>query len=185
MALGAGLCHMGCNRSAAVSAYGCVTVTLPTEAQQDAAFRAVYAAHFTNLVRLANVTTGGLPAAEDLVQDVFVDFYRHRATVTDPAAWLRRATVNRCTSWVRRRVVERRYATGLTTVPGDGTLSPDAVAVRAALARLRPRHRAAVFLRYYLDLTEAEIAAALACRLGTVKSLLHRGLRVMKEHLDG
>jgi len=42
-----------------------------------------------------------------------------------------------------------------------------------------------VFLKYYLDLSEAEIAAALACRPGTVKSLLHRGLSVMKEHLDG
>jgi len=72
-----------------------------------------------------------------------------------------------------------------TSRPAGAALSPDAVAVRAALARLRPRHRAAVFLKYYLDLSEAEIAAALACRPGTVKSLLHRGLNVMKEHLDG
>ncbi|HEX6686733.1 MAG TPA: sigma factor-like helix-turn-helix DNA-binding protein [Candidatus Limnocylindrales bacterium] len=163
-------------------------MTLPVEAREDAAFRATYAAHFASLVQLAHVTTGGRPAAEDLVQDVFLDFFRHRATVTDPAAWLRRATINRCTSWVRRRVIERRHAGGeaanVARLAPGGPLSPDAVAVRAALARLRPRHRAAVFLRYYLDLTEAEIAAALACRPGTVKSLLHRGLNVMKEHLD-
>jgi len=162
-----------------------VTVTLPAEAQEDATLRAAYAAHFASLVQLANITTGGQPAAEDLVQDVFVDFYQRRATVTDPTAWLRRATVNRCTSWVRRRMVERRHARQEPATGGGPPLSADAVAVRAALARLRPRHRAAIFLRYYLDLSEAEIAAAMACRPGTVKSLLHRGLNVMKEHLDG
>lgn len=162
-----------------------VTVTLPVGIADDARFRAVYTTHYGNLVQLAYVTTGGLPAAEDLVQDVFVDLYRRRAGVADPAAWLRRATVNRCTSWVRRRIIERRHAPEPGREPAGGALSPDAVAVRAALARLRPRHRAAVFLRYYLDLTEAEIAAALSCRPGTVKSLLHRGLNVMKEHLDG
>lgn len=165
-----------------------VMVSFPVGAQDDAAFRATYAAHFAGLVQLAHITTGGVPAAEDLVQDVFLDFFRNRDTVNDPAAWLRRATINRCTSWVRRRIIERRHAgdgaaPGRRLAPG-GTLSPDAVAVRAALARLRPRHRAAIFLRYYLDLTEAEIAAALNCRPGTVKSLLHRGLNVMKEHLD-
>jgi RNA polymerase sigma factor (sigma-70 family) len=161
-----------------------VTVTLPAGLGDDAGFRAVYTTHYGNLVQLANVTTGGLPAAEDLVQDVFVELYRRRAEVADPAAWLRRATINRCTSWVRRRMVERRHAPGIRETP-VGALSPDAVAVRTALSRLRPRHRAAVFLKYYLDLSEAEIAAALACRPGTVKSLLHRGLNVMKEHLDG
>jgi RNA polymerase sigma factor (sigma-70 family) len=163
-----------------------VMVTLPVEAGDDAGFRAIYAAHFGNLVQLAHITTGGQPAAEDLVQDVFVDFFRRKDSVVDPVAWLRRATVNRCTSWVRRRMVERRHAprSGDAAVAGVA-LSPDAVAVRAALARLGSRHRAAVFLKYYLDLSEAEIAAALGCRPGTVKSLLHRGLKVMKEHLDG
>jgi RNA polymerase sigma factor (sigma-70 family) len=162
-----------------------VTVTLPVGAADDAGFQALYAAHYGNLVQLAYVTTGGRPAAEDLVQDVFVDLYRRIGDVAEPAAWLRRATINRCTSWVRRRMVEKRFASRAHDGATAAALSPDAVAVRAALARLRPRHRAAVFLKYYLDLSEAEIAAALACRPGTVKSLLHRGLNVMKEHLDG
>ncbi|MEV6520557.1 sigma-70 family RNA polymerase sigma factor [Longispora sp. NPDC051575] len=158
-------------------------MTLAPGVSDDVGFRAVYADHFVPLVRLAYVTTGGWPAAEDLVQDVFVDLYRRRDSVTDPVAWLRHATVNRCTSWVRRRIVERRHHR--TEQPGVVTpAGADAVAVRAALARLRPRHRAAVFLRYYLDLSEAEIAAALGCRPGTVKSLLHRGLAVLKEQLD-
>jgi RNA polymerase sigma factor (sigma-70 family) len=157
-------------------------MTQPVDLRDDAWFRAVYTAQFASLVQLAFVTTGGLATAEDLVQDVFTELYRSRAAVTDPAAWLRRATINRCTSWVRRRVIERKHAADQPLFAM--ALSPDAVAVRAALANLRPRHRAAVFLRYYLDLSEAEIAVALRCRPGTVKSLLHRGLKVMKEHLQ-
>ncbi len=146
-------------------------------------FRALYEQQFDVLVRLAYVTTGSVPAAEDVVQDAFVQLHRHRDRVAHPVAWLRRAVVNRCTSWVRRRVLERRH--GQTGEPPPAApLSPDAIAVRTALARLKPRHRAAVFLRYYLDLPEAAIADALGCRPGTVKSLLHRGLAVLKENVD-
>ncbi|WP_020521404.1 RNA polymerase sigma factor [Catelliglobosispora koreensis] len=157
-------------------------MTQPVDVRDDAWFCAVYEDQFASLVRLAFVTTGGTASAEDLVQDVFADLYRRRAQVSDPAAWLRRATVNRCTSWVRRRVLERKHARP-EPVTVEVPLGPDAVAVRKALAQLRPRHRAAVFLRYYLDLSDADIAAAMQCRPGTVKSLLHRGLNVMKEHL--
>lgn len=160
---------------------GPVTV-LADRVDDDAAFRAVYENHFAPMTRLAYVTTGSLSAAEDVVQDSFLDYYHHRHRVTDPVAWLRRAVVSRCTSWVRRRVLERRHAPrGVADQPA---LSPDAVAVRRALTHLNPRHRAAVFLRYYLDLSEAQIAQALGCRPGTVKSLLHRGLAVLKEQLD-
>jgi len=149
----------------------------------EAAFRAVYTAQFPVLVRLAYATTFSQPAAEDLVQDAFVDLYRHWSGVTDPPAWLRRAVLNRCTSWVRRRQVERKYAPR-GGPPAAPAADADAAAVRAALVRLRPRQRAAVFLRYYLDRPEDGIADALGCRPGTVKSLLHRGLAVLREHLD-
>jgi RNA polymerase sigma factor (sigma-70 family) len=66
----------------------------------------------------------------------------------------------------------------------DPSLGPEGAAVRAALVRLRPRQRAAVFLRYYLDLSETQIAETLGCRPGTVKSLLSRALSVLKENLD-
>ncbi len=156
---------------------------MPHTRHTEDLFRQVYAEQFAVMVRLAHLTTGSRPAAEDLVQDVFLKLHQHWHDVDNPVFWLRRAVVNRCTSWVRRRVLERRHAhtAGPPSLPG---LSPDARAVRDALAQLRPRQRAAVFLRYYLDMSESEIADALGCRPGTVKSLLHRGLAVLKESLD-
>ncbi|MGA8114609.1 MAG: sigma-70 family RNA polymerase sigma factor [Actinocatenispora sp.] len=147
-------------------------------------FDDVYARQYAVMVRLAYVTTGSLPAAEDVVQEAFLELYRRWADVHEPGAYVRRAVVSRCTSWVRRRQLERRHGTHLDAPGESRSASPESVAVRAALARLRPRHRAAVFLRYYLDLPESAIAAALGCRPGTVKSLLHRGLTVLREHFD-
>jgi RNA polymerase sigma factor (sigma-70 family) len=161
-------------------------VTVVPEVRDGATFDAVYAAHYVPLVRLAYLTTGSLPAAEDVVQDVFAEWFRRVDTVRDPPAYLRRAVVSRCSSWVRRRILERRHgATPHLDAAPAGTLpSADTPAVRAALLRLKPRQRAAIFLRFYLDLREQEIADALGCRPGTVKSLLHRSLAVMREHLD-
>lgn len=156
-----------------------------TSAPVEPTFDAVYAAHYVPLVRLAYVTIGSRTAAEDLVQDVFIEWLRRRDDVRQPVAYLRRAVVSRCHSWLRRRILERRHddsgrwaASALP--PPDGTTT----AVRAALARLRPRQRCVVFLRYYLDLPIDEIAAALGCRPGTVKSLLHRSLAVLQEQLN-
>ncbi|GIJ57197.1 sigma-70 family RNA polymerase sigma factor [Virgisporangium aurantiacum] len=162
-------------------------VAVELAARRDEAFDRVYAAQYSTLVRLAYLTTGNAATAEDVAQDAFADWLRRFSEVRDPAAYLRRAVVSRCTSWVRRRVLERRHG----SVPPIGAsdraaTAPDAdtAAVRAALGRLNPRQRAAVFLRFYLDLPEAEIAAALGCRPGTVKSLLHRSFGVLREHLD-
>lgn len=156
------------------------------EVRAEDAFDSVYAEHYVPLVRLAYLTTGSLPAAEDVVQDVFAEWYRRVDAVRDPPAYLRRAVVSRCTSWVRRRILERRHRTTtlLDTEPASRAPSADTPAVRAALRLLNPRQRAAVFLRFYLDLPEQEIAAALGCRPGTVKSLLHRSLIVLRGHLD-
>lgn len=146
-------------------------------------FQAVYSAHYPSLVRLAYLTTGSLPAAEDVAQDAFVEWYRRGGQVREPVPYLRRAVVSRCTSWIRRRQVERRYATQ-TGPQASAPVGAETAAVRAALAGLSTRQRAAVFLRYYLDLPESQIAAALDCRPGTVKSLLHRALTALKEDLD-
>jgi RNA polymerase sigma-70 factor (sigma-E family) len=150
----------------------------------EQSFAGAYAAYYDQMIRLALVTTGSVAAAEDVVQDAFVALYRSWDEVAEPGAWLRRVVVNRSTSWLRRLAVARRYAA--RAVPGTAQPPPtaDDAAVRAALRRLRPRQRAAVFLRFYLDQSEAQIAETLGCPPGTVKSLLHRGLATLKEHLN-
>ncbi|SNT56641.1 RNA polymerase sigma factor, sigma-70 family [Asanoa hainanensis] len=147
------------------------------------AFDTVYAAQYASLVRLAYVTVGSMPAAEDVVQDVFVEWYRRIDQVEAPVAYLRKAVVSRCSSWVRRRILERRHASTLDQTPAVPP-DPGIVAVRAAMARLAPRYRMALFLRYYLDLSVAEVAEALDCPLGTAKSLLHRGLAHLQAQLE-
>ncbi len=150
----------------------------------------------THLLRLAAVVTGDAEAAADLVGDAFADLVAAR-DVRDPGAWLRVAVTRRSTSWVRRRIVARRYlegvaSTGDPSASGDGGLAPpvldqvvaDRVAVRDALSRLDPAQRAAVYLRYYLDRPEAEIAEALGCRPGTVKSRLSRAMIRLREELS-
>lgn len=151
-------------------------------ARTDDRFAAIYLRQYRPMVRLAYVTTGSVGAAEDLTQDAFAELYRRFDGLADPAAYLRRIVVSRTTSWVRRRVVERRHLRPEPPGASD-PVGPETVAVRAALAQLSPRHRAAIFLRFYLDLSESAIAESLGCRPGTVKSLLHRGLRTLREHL--
>jgi RNA polymerase sigma-70 factor (sigma-E family) len=157
---------------------------LSTGGGEPGTFAHVYATQYASLVRLAYVTVGSVPVAEDVVQEVFADLYRRFDEIVDPAPYLRRAVVSRCISWIRRRAIERRHAGRSAPLPPVPALGPDGAAVRAALARLRPRQRAAVFLRYYMDLSEVQIAEVMGCRPGTVKSLLHRGLAVLREHLD-
>jgi RNA polymerase sigma-70 factor (sigma-E family) len=169
-----------------------VAVELSTDAAgadpAAAGFEQVYLQQYEALVRLAYLTTGDPAAAEDVVQDACAELLRRWDRVRDPVAYLRRAVVSRCTSWVRRRVLERRHRATFSAAalePASTVPNADATAVRAALVRLAPRQRAAVFFRFYLGLPEAEIAAALNCRPGTVKSLLHRSLTILREHFDG
>jgi RNA polymerase sigma-70 factor (sigma-E family) len=149
-----------------------------------AEFERVYATHYDSLVRLALVTTGSVSVAEDVVQDAYVVLYQRWLEVVEPGAWLRRVVVNRSTSWLRRRLMIRRHDQRRDPVASHPPPAAEDAAVRTAMLRLRPRQRAAVFLRFYLDLPEREIAEALGCRPGTVKSLLHRSLTVLKENLD-
>ncbi|MGH8890101.1 MAG: sigma-70 family RNA polymerase sigma factor, partial [Acidothermaceae bacterium] len=98
----------------------------------------------------------------------------------EPAAYLRVTLVNRCRSWGRRRVLEKRQRAEEIEEPDHDTR----LVIRDALRHLTARQRAAIVLRYYEDLTEADTARALGCRPGTAKSLVSRGLETMKEYLN-
>ena len=155
---------------------------LTEKAARASGFEALYAGSYDRLVRLARLSSADGVPAEEIVQDAFVQLYRRWADVREPAAYLRLAVVNGCRSWGRRRAVALRRAG--PPRPSEPGLDGDALAVRQALATLSPRQRAAVVLRYFEDLPEAEIARVLGCRRGTVKSLLSRSLAKLKGALD-
>lgn len=158
------------------------------------AVEAAYRTHIAGAVRLAWLLTGDATLAQDVAHDAFVKAAGRLGGLRDErafGAYLRRTVVRTVTQHQRARSRERtrlqRHAARADTphaVADHGPGAADRVAVAAALAHLSARQRAAVVLRFWQDLPEAEIAAALRCRPGTVKSLLSRGLTILKEHLD-
>ena len=143
--------------------------------------------------RLALRTAGSIlesrDEAADVAQDVAVDVLRSLRRLREPEAfdaWVHRITVRRTLRVLRRRRNERLVETPLALLPPlDEPAAPDGPdpamllaarqALAEALAQLPPRQRVALALRYVHDLPDAEIAAALGCRLGTAHALLSRG----------
>lgn len=161
---------------------------------RDDAVVALYREHYSGLCRLASVLLGDRAAAEEVVQEAFLRTFAGWRRIRQPerARWyLRAAVVNLCRSRARRRVSEDRgnrlavlggddtggglllgpHAEG-TASPADTDRSSEAMVVLAAIRALPERQRATVVLRYYEDLSEADIAATLGCAQGTVKSQL-------------
>jgi RNA polymerase sigma-70 factor (sigma-E family) len=136
-------------------------------------------ARSAGLLRIAYLLTGDRGAAEDLLQEVLEQMYvRWRRIRGAPEAYARRALVNRSVNRWRKR--GRRIETPLGSYEVSLPDHSEGVAVRdavlAALRSLPPRQRAAVVLRYLDDLPVHEVAAALNCSVGTVKSNTARGL---------
>lgn len=152
-----------------------------TPQAETSSLAGLFGERYGSMVRLAHLLTGSNGAAEEIVQEAFVALQRRWDQIADPAGYLRTTVVNRCHSWHRRRFLERRHAAVARHEP---SYEAEVVELRDALARLSSRQRAAIVLRFYEDLSEAEIATALECRPGTVKSLLSRGLARLGEVIE-
>jgi RNA polymerase sigma-70 factor (sigma-E family) len=149
--------------------------------------------HHSELVRLAVLMVGDAPTAEDVVQDVYASLHGRASQPEEPLPYVRAAVLNGCRSALRRRGIARRVAiVHRASQPDDGTLasaesevilSEERRQVLAALARLPRRRREVLVLRYYLGLSEAEIAAVLGISPGTVKSTAARGLAALARDL--
>ena len=157
----------------------------------DQAMVRLYRRNFTALVRLATLVVRDTATAEEVVQDAFINMHRgwHRLRDEDNAlAYLRQAVVNRARSVLRHRViVERNAPKALPDLPSaeDGAISMfERSAVVAALRDLPGRQREALILRYYADLSEAEIAAAMGISKGSVKSHTARGMTALRAALE-
>jgi RNA polymerase sigma-70 factor (sigma-E family) len=137
------------------------------------------------LLRTAYLLTGNLADAEDLLQAALAKTYLAWDRIEDRGAldgYVRRAMVNTHISWWRRRRVQE-FPTdelpdrAIADHAGDSDLQE---ALRAAIDRLPQRMRTAVVLRYYEDMTEAEVAERLGVSLGTVKSTVSRAVAKLR-----
>jgi RNA polymerase sigma-70 factor (sigma-E family) len=144
-------------------------------------FEEVYRASFDRMIRVAFMMTGSNEAAEDIVQDAFVGLFARFDRLDDPVPYLHRSVVNGCLARGRRRRVVQRLG-HLTVAESVASLEIDEM--WGALKRLSARRRAAVVLRYYIDLPLAEIAEILDCKTGTVKSMLNRALADLREVVE-
>lgn len=142
-------------------------------------FDQFYAARYAWAVRLAYGLTGDGGIAEQLAQDAFVRMAPKFDTVDQPVAYLRTAVVNATRSYGRRLSVERRQAPRAA----DPSTPDHLVEFVDVLNALPHRQRAAVVLRYLDGLDDEQIADLLHCRLGTVRSLVSRGLATLREVL--
>ncbi|HRW19302.1 MAG TPA: SigE family RNA polymerase sigma factor [Dermatophilaceae bacterium] len=154
----------------------------------------LYAAHRLPLVRLAVLLVDDVATAEDVVQDAFVGLARHTGSMRDPnaaLAYLRRSVVNGARSTLRRRGTVRRFLARATEPPPEPPADGDVLRadtnreVLDAVRRLPPRMQEVLALRYWSDLTEAQIAHALGISEGTVKSTASRALDRLETLLEG
>jgi RNA polymerase sigma-70 factor (sigma-E family) len=169
-----------------------VTTPAPRgEWSADLAVIELYSMHYTALVRLAAMLVRDTPTAEEVVQDSFVAMHDgwERLRDTEKAlAYMRQAVVNRSRSVLRHRmVVEKNQQKPPPDMPSaeHGALAlVERSAVIAALRDLPERQREAIVLRYYADLSEAEIATAMKISRGAVKSHTSRGMAALRLALE-
>ncbi|WP_171112311.1 MULTISPECIES: SigE family RNA polymerase sigma factor [Streptomyces] len=158
------------------------------QAEPEAQFQEFVRARWSHLVRTAYLLTGDAHHAEDLTQTALAKAYRswRRVARSDsPEAYVRRMLVT-CNS---DRFRKRRVREALTASPPERAGRDDAVsradersALMGALAGLPPRQRAVVVMRYWEDLSEAEVAEVLGCSTGTVKSQAAKGLAKLRTY---
>ncbi|UFN44267.1 SigE family RNA polymerase sigma factor [Nocardioides okcheonensis] len=148
----------------------------------------LYAAHRLPLVRLAVLLVDDFASAEDVVQDAFAALARRPDAVRDPSkalAYLRTSVVNTARSALRRRRTARAYSPPHELSPptpeDSAVLAEEHREVIAALQTLAPRQREVLVLRYWSNLSEAEIARTLGISQGTVKSTASRALAALEK----
>jgi RNA polymerase sigma-70 factor (sigma-E family) len=149
------------------------------------AFSEFVEARSSALFRTAYLMVGDHQLAQDLLQEALIKTLMAWPRLRDPSrveAYTRRIVVTTSISWRRRRSFHEYPS---DTMPDRG--EPDRVdilvthdEVMAALLMLPPRQRAAVVLRYYDDLTEAQTAESMGCSVGTVKSQVASGLQKLR-----
>jgi RNA polymerase sigma factor (sigma-70 family) len=163
----------------------------PSAAVPTAAFEDLFRSQFAVILRLAHLL--GADDPEDVAQEAFVRLHARWAGLRDPLSaggYLRTTVVNLV------RTQRRRAAMAVRRVPPaqPGTVASvefevigqaGSTTLMAALARIAPRHREALVFRFWLDLSERQIADAMEVSVGSVKSHVSRGLSALRTELAG
>ncbi|MFN8074651.1 MAG: SigE family RNA polymerase sigma factor [Kineosporiaceae bacterium] len=149
----------------------------------DEEFAAFVDARFPALARFGALLAGDPGRGEDLAQSALMRAYPRRASIADaPEAYVRQVMARLAARSARRRWWGERPTAVLPDVPDDDVIGrfADAEAVWSALRRLPDGQRVVLVMRYWADLSEAEIAAQLGCSAGTVKSRAARALAALR-----
>ena len=163
-----------------------------SQAGDNKAFTELFHQYKNLVYKTAYLMLGNAADAEDVLQEVFVQVYRSLSTF-QPAkgaftTWLHRITVNHCLNRRRKHrlpilALDEAPPTSLAIRSPEARLAEDD-AIQQALGRLSEKQRAVVILRYYWDLSYAEIAQILDIPVGTVKSRLNLALRSLRQELE-
>ena len=156
--------------------------------ERDAQFRDFVADSQRRLVHFAELLVGDRGRAEDLVQEAYVAAYAAWPRIRNgsPEAYVRRCVMNRRVDWWRRRSSREWPVDQLADRPDDSSTAritqvDQRLLVFRALERLTARERAAVVLRHYVGLTEAETATEMRVAIGTVKSTTARAVAKLRD----
>jgi RNA polymerase sigma-70 factor (sigma-E family) len=165
--------------------------TEPSQWSADRAVTELYSLHYRALVRLAALLVRDTPTAEEVVQDAFVAMHGGWQRLRDAEkalAYLRQSVVNRSRSVLRHRtVVDKNLQKAPPDMPSaehGALVALERREVVAALRGLPDRQREAIVLRYYADLSEAEIADTMGISRGAVKSHTARGMTSLRAALE-
>jgi RNA polymerase sigma-70 factor (sigma-E family) len=156
------------------------------------AVTALFEEHYASLVRMARLLVDDRETAEDVVMEAFTSLYRRWTAIRDPAEahrYVRSSVLNGARSQLRRRRLRRRHESGSpqqeAARDGHETNESDRSTVTQLLATLPYRQRQVLVLRYFVDLTEAQIAYELGVSPGSVKTHASRGLAALARALEG
>ncbi|MFI7385050.1 SigE family RNA polymerase sigma factor [Streptomyces sp. NPDC049813] len=146
-----------------------------------------YRAHYRSLLGLAALLLDDTASCEDVVQEAFIRVHSARKRVRDPEktlAYLRQTVVNLSRSTLRRRILGLKLLT--KPMPDMASAEEGAYdllerdALKAALRGLQRRQREVLVMRYFADMTEAQVADALGISLGSVKAYGSRGIAALR-----
>lgn len=145
-------------------------------------FASFYADEFPGQVRRARFILGASGAAEDVVHQAFVEVWGRWDSLRDPGPYLNRCVVNGARS--QHRSLTRRSLLAERMAQAALSSSPEIEILDDVLNDLPFNHRAAIVLRYYGGLRDAEIADAMRCPTGSVGPWIHRGLQQLRKELS-